>query len=241
MIEEFCLTDLWGAEAFLTFLDANEPVGIEMLLKGIKIHNWLEDIVKEKFPEAVKAADYTYKSAKQNIHSMNYGIRPPHMSRECGLPLNICEWIYAYYHKTFPGIRMRMERIQQELQHTHSLTSLLGRKRMFFAPWGDDLFKEAYAWPSQSCIGEITNIAMTKLYYLGQSFEPWMFPALNTHDGLAIRCYKGNRQAVRQRVIEAFDVPLTRWGITLRIPIEIGWGDNFNDMTEKEVYFYGNH
>ena len=57
-----------------------------------------------------------------------------------------------------------MARIEIEIKTTRSLTSFLGRKRIFLAPYSQGVLNSAYAWPSQSTIGELTNRALAKIY-----------------------------------------------------------------------------
>ena len=255
--EEFCYVDLWAAEAFLTFLDAGESEALVFLSAGNKIHDWLLQEIVVKFPEScLKAWGYkkgmdskskehakAYHKSKQLIHAMNYNVAAPKMCMESGLPINVTEWILAMYHATYPGIRRRLARIEIEIKTTRSLTSFLGRKRIFLAPYSQGVLNSAYAWPSQSTIGELTNRALAKIYNLGvvskQSEDSfWMFPALNTHDGLAIRVHKGTRDVVKRNVANAFNVPMKTHGLSVTIPIELGWAQNFNDVEDEEVVWY---
>lgn len=242
--EEFALVDLWAAEAFTTAVEAKEDKLIQLLKSGYKIHTWLYDNVYKKWPEACKKlgfdnAKYAYKYFKQCIHLMNYGGGADKMSKESGLPIEVCDWIFKFYHSAFPNIKVRQVNIQESLKKNRQLTSLLGRTRVFFAPYSDDLLNEGYAWPSQSCIGEITVIAMSKLYYSGLIADhigmAWTFPAMNTHDGIAIRCRKGNREAIKKIVKDNFHIPIGKDQYKLTVPVEIGFGPNFNDITNKEV------
>ena len=241
--EEFCLVDLWAAEAYLVALEAQEQFLIDMLNEGKKPYIWLGEEIEKKFPEHIQKYDYTYKDSKQSIHGMNYGAHPGVLSKEGGLPLFMAEWMYAYYHSMCPGIKRRMKEVETSITTTKALKSHLGRRRFFVAPMSDKLLQQAYAWRSQSTIGEITNIALTKLYYKGLIGDKvdgltWVFPAMNTHDGMAIRCRKGERDIVRQMVADAFNIPLTVKGVAITIPVEIGWGENFNDMVDEEVVRY---
>ncbi len=247
--EEFLIPDLWAAEAFVTALDAQEPDMISMLNRGEKLHQWILDWTWENFGEECKKYDYTYHKAKQSIHSMNYDVKAKTMSKESGLPLYVTEQQYSYYHGKFPGIKMRMIRIKDQIRAKRVLFSLLGRRRLFVAPWGDELLKAAYAWPSQSVIGELTIIALIKLYWNGvystnvgtggfKKQPPWTFPALNTHDGLVIRIKKGTYDLAKQTVKDAFNVPLTKDGVTIKIPVEVARGSNFNEARDTEVLWY---
>jgi DNA polymerase I-like protein with 3'-5' exonuclease and polymerase domains len=228
--EEFCMVDLWAAEAYLVALDAQEEKLLAMLDRGEKCHNWLEQVTKAKFPDECDAAHYTYKDAKQGIHSMNYDAQPGIIANSSRLPGYVAEWQYNFYHGEFPGIKRRMLRVKDTIQRTKSITSFLGRKILFIQSWGDELLKRAYAWRSQSTIGEMAIIAMTKLNYVGKHFEPFMFPCLNTHDGLATRVKLGNRDAVTARMADAFNIPISYLGKIIRIPVEVSWGPNFNDV-----------
>ena len=198
------------------------------------------DKIKEVFPKEVEEAKFDYKGAKQFVHSLNYDVEPPRMAKESGMPINVCEWVYQFYHNKFPGIKTRQFRIKKEVERERCLTSFLGRKINFIQPLSHDLYKRAYAWPSQSTIGELAILAMTKVYYIGIASSlkkdlPWLFPSLNTHDGLAIRVKKGNREKVEKVIRDAFNIPLEKWGIRITIPVEIGFAPNFNDMEKDSV------
>ncbi len=262
--EEFALIDLYAAEAYLNALDAGEIDMLRMIsgldetdiievygcrkmsaktAKKYKIHNWMQRTTQESWPKECKKVDYTYKKAKQSIHALNYGVMPDKMSRESGLPRGVCDWQYTMYHNKFPGIQARMKRINGQLRMTKCLTSPLGRRRFFLMDICHELFNMAYAWPSQSTIGEITEIAGNYLYMmselsLSQKKIPWCRPVLNTHDGLVIRIKKGTRDAVILYILQAFNIPMLINKTKITIPVSIGFGPNFQDMKEEEVYFY---
>tara|TARA_R110002051_G_scaffold251716_1_gene311080 strand:- start:206 stop:628 length:423 start_codon:yes stop_codon:yes gene_type:complete len=138
-----------------------------------------------------------------------------------------------------------MVKIRAELHRTKTLKSVFGRHKIFMGTPGKDMYNNAYAWKSQSAIGELTLYAMSKIYYRGKTAQqypslnlPWMFPALNTHDGIMTRFKKGNETAVRKSVYECFYKEITDNEITLRIPIETWLGRNFNESYEIENMGY---
>lgn len=265
--EEFALVDLYAAEAYLNALDAGEMEMLKMIsgpeednvvhrwgmrimnakvAEKYKIHNWMQRTTFENWPDECEDANYTYKDAKQSIHGLNYAVEPPMMSRESGLPISVTSWQYAMYHTKFPGIKGRMTRINTDIKRTKSLTSALGRRRFFMMDVCQDLFKVAYAWPSQSTIGEITICAQNYLHMISDMHEagyggvPFMRPVLNTHDGLAIRIKQGTREDVIPWICNAFNIPLVLNDLEIRIPVSIGFAPNFNDMEDEDVYFYPN-
>lgn len=262
--EEFALVDLYAAEAYLNALDAGE---IEMLkmISGLeeesvwhehgmrvmtsdtatkyKIHNWMKRETEKHWPDECIKADYDYHHAKQTIHGLNYNVQPAKMTMESGLPIAVTGWQYAMYHAKFPGIKGRMARINMQIKRTKHLVSPLGRRRFFLMDVCAELFNVAYAWPSQSTIGEVTIVAQNYLHHISDLHEagldyPYCRPVLNTHDGLAIRIKEGTRDAVKPYICNAFRVPMTLNDITIVIPVSIGFAPNFNDMVDEDVYFY---
>lgn len=263
--EEFALVDLYAAEAYLNALDAGESEMINMIsgfdcenvtkqhgcrvmsakeAEKYKIHNWMQKVTQAKFPEECKQYNYTYKLAKQAIHGLNYGVEPEKMSKESGLPKTITQWQYAMYHAKFPGIQGRMRRVDSEVLNKHCLSTSLGRRRIFIQDYSKALKNQAYAWPNQSTIGEIAILAFSYLHLISNIHREdgtkyvWAKPVLNTHDGLAVRIKKNTRGQVIPYILNAFNIPLTLHNITIRIPVSIGFGPNFNDMSDEMVYFY---
>jgi DNA polymerase I-like protein with 3'-5' exonuclease and polymerase domains len=239
--EIFIHCDLWAAEAFFVALDAKEVEMLSMLNRGIKLHNWMLEETTKFHPDAVKSSGYDYKLAKQSVHSLNYAVEPPEMARNSGLSLDVCQWQYHMYHAKFPGIKERQDRIRRMVYKERLAVSPLGRQWRIIAPFDNkkaDPLKQAYAYGSQSGIGELTQIAATFLRTRGLHKNPWCFPALNAHDGLAIRCLEKDKQAVWDLTIQAFNIPLKVGSVGITIPIEIGWGRNYNHCQDQVVHFY---
>jgi len=249
---EIVVVDLWAAEAYLVALEAKELGMLKLLNAGEKIHGWMLQKTKERYPEEVAQSKYVYKTAKQTIHALNYGAEESVMVRESRLPYTICAWQRAMYYKEFPGIQLRQRLIKQELIESSTLTSLLGRRRFFVMPMGHpDLLNKAYAWRTQSAIGELTNLAANKLRMFSRikrrNFDipavkhmPHIRLGLNTHDGLVLFSYVDERPLVYKALTIAFCHKFTLPGSAepLTIPISVYYGENFNDLTEDSVIRY---
>jgi DNA polymerase I-like protein with 3'-5' exonuclease and polymerase domains len=161
------------------------------------------------------------------------------MSKESGMHINPCKDVFNMYHTKYPGIKERMDRIESQLKRSGRMETGLGRRRYFFADPNKDLFNVAYAWPNQSTIGEVTNLAMCTLRTVSERMgNPLCKPVLNTHDGLIPRIKLGTREECISLVLKAFNIPLKLRGLTIRIPVSIGFGPNFNDNFDEKVYFY---
>lgn len=233
---EFFIPDLWAAEAYLTALEAGETKYLELLGKGIKIHKWLLGKVTERWEAEVKRTGFDYDMAKTCIHGMNYGAEPGKLYTTTHLSMEVCSWMYSFYHSEFPRIKERQRRLKDQLYTDRTLTSLLGRKRVFIAPMGGELLNIAYAWPTQSAIGELALLAMTKLAWRAKAGTiPYFHPRINTHDGFVAEILLGTRDAIKAAAIDAFNIPFTVGDKTVTVPVEIAWGSSFQDRGEEEI------
>ena len=186
-----------------------------------------------------------YKKAKQTIHALNYGVEIPMMSMESGLPQEICQWQNAFYHSTFPGIKIRQKLLKEKLKEQRKVESVFGRRRYFFAPYNHNLLNKGYAWPSQSFIGELTNVALRTLWSESLRHQVddrhiWCLPCMNNHDGIVNRIKLGTRERVTELIKSAFNIPVTVHGRAFTVPIDVSFGPNFNEIYEEsQVIRYG--
>lgn len=241
--EVYIYSDLWAAEALLTALDAQEQDMLKMLLAGIKIHQWMLEETVAKFPKECALAKYDYKKAKQSVHGLNYNVQPKKMAEESGLPMFVTEWQFAMYHKKFPGIQLRHARINDAVNRRTPLKSFLGRVKIIIAPYSNELLNQCYAWKTQSTIGELTIAGMVKVYYLGLASQldgkyTNLFPALNTHDGLATRVKESEFDKGIVALANAFNIPIEQGKLSVTVPLETGLARNFNDVENEQIHWF---
>lgn len=254
--EYFIYSDLWAAEALLVALDAKEETLLAMLRGGEKVHSWMLAVTQEKFPKECEELwgiksftkgtleyDYAYKKSKITIHGFNYNGQPKKIAEETGLPLYVVEWQFSMYHTKFPGIQMRHKRVEKTVSKRFPLVSFLGRSKVLVAPFSQDLLNQCYAWKTQSTIGELTIIGMVKLYYIGVASEfydkyPFLFPSLNTHDGLLTRVHKQDYDRGTKCLSEAFNIEISDGNQSLFVPLEYGRACNMNDVEDEQIVWY---
>lgn len=244
----FVYCDLYAAEAFFVALDAEEPEMIAMLNRGEKLHSWMQELIREKYPAEYEQAGFHlnnhekgYKLSKQIIHSLNYDVSVEEMSKNSGLPNHVCKYIYEYYHGKFPGIQRRQRKIKELMTFQRYAISPLGRKWQVVAPFDSktfDPFKQGFAYSSQSGIGEVTQIAGSYINNWGVHNKPTMRLRMNNHDGLCIECPKDMIEETRKAVVRAFNIKLTKGSQSIIIPVEHGYGYNANEALDMKVHFY---
>lgn len=252
---ELTVADLWSAEAYLVYFEAQEDKMLDMLDRGKKPYPWIAEATEAHFPGCVEKYNYTYHKQKQTIHALDYGVEERTMAAESGLPREICSWQRAFYHAECPGVLQRQEMIKREVKATKTLTSLLGRRRYFVMPMSRDLLNIAYAWKTQSAISELNNRALNNLRALSEFKRnqkrmrtkhplaekiPEIRVALNTHDGFGVFNRVEDREKVKKAIAIAFNytfhLPSSDREVT--IPVSLEHGPNFNDLGDESVIRY---
>jgi DNA polymerase I-like protein with 3'-5' exonuclease and polymerase domains len=112
--------------------------------------------------------DERYLGKKSN-HASAYGMQPPRQAEVINAESDKPPYITVTVAQTtamnkawhdFYNIKSWWQGIQDELNATRTLVTPYGRRRTFFAAWGNELFKEAYAFIPQSTVADHFNGAV---------------------------------------------------------------------------------
>jgi len=139
-----------------------------------------------------------YYLGKQTEHSSNYDIQPPmfrmNVLEKSGGKIVISkedsERFLNVKHGLFPEIKGSYHRyVERCARDNRILYNLHGHPFQITSPEFDDKeLKELYAWIPQSTVGEITNIAYTKMSrHIQEHSKKWDILA-NTHDSYLLQC-----------------------------------------------------
>ena len=132
------------------------------------------------------------------------------------------------YFDTFPKIKAWHLQIQQRLGKSRTMITPIGRKRTFFGLWGDQLFREAYAFVPQSTVADVLNLAMIRFADMVTDVEAELM--LQIHDAFVVQCYEEFILQTVKKLKEAFAIPIYINGRTFTIPVEMKMGRNWQDM-----------
>src|SRR5437762_10286491 len=112
-----------------------------------------------------------YYIGKKISHSSNYGTGPLTLQLailkdtegKTVLSVKEVKEFLGMYFSLFPEIRNWHAEIQDQLRTCRMLKNLFGFPRKFHQPFGEELWKQGYAFISQSTVGVLTSIAITSL------------------------------------------------------------------------------
>ena len=177
-----CFT-LFGAKEYLLIQEAGDPHSLvcSMIwpeLPGPKdfsidyIHKH-GSFPKELLLAAKKVAGQKYYRemsyrdlAKRAAHAFNYRGSAKTVASHLKIPTNISENFQAAYFEAFPEIPRWHQNVATQIQTKREITTLLGRKRIFFErPYDDTTLRAAIAFEPQSvATGDYTNRAMLNVW-----------------------------------------------------------------------------
>jgi DNA polymerase I-like protein with 3'-5' exonuclease and polymerase domains len=176
---------------------------------------------------------------KKANHSLNYDFGFKSFALLYEIPEADAKFIVDRYHTVYPGVRAYHAWVRSKLSKTRTLENCFGRKRLFLDRWGDELFKEAYAYIPQSTVAEKLNDHGLCFVYYNQQ---WFYPVelLNQiHDALAFQIstkhdFKIHAECIL-RIRDSLESPIS-WGATqFSIPVDLKVGFGMDKKKSKEV------
>jgi DNA polymerase I-like protein with 3'-5' exonuclease and polymerase domains len=171
---------------------------------------------------------------KKSNHAFNYGEGYVKFSLDCDLPETQGKFIYLRYHQMYPGVRQYWSWVVEMCRKNNRMvTNLFGRKRLFLGNWGEDLFKDLYAFIPQSTIADKVNRqGIIPLYEDQDNFK--CIDLLNQiHDAILFQIplsYSWTTHAeALLKLISLMTTPLKWHGSEFTLPVDLKMGVNLAD------------
>jgi hypothetical protein len=147
--------------------------------------------------------------------------------------------IYKTWHSLY-NIQGWWARIEDELNsNARTLVTPYGRVRTFFAPWGNELFKQATAHLPQSTVGDHTNGAVQpqlgieggvkKVYEIYVKTGACVM-VNQSHDSILTEIPTLLVSSVAPSIKACMERPLVIRGETFTIPVEVEWGERWGEL-----------
>ena len=231
--------DLAGADAMVVAYESGDPGLINVFESGADYHSTnamnihgLHDQVPD--PNHVTKYDVPAEkrgTAKTIGHAANYGTSAFTVSMILEVPKGKAQELLNTYYRSYPGIKDWHRQIQEELSKDRTLTTCFGRKCQFFGAWGDNIFRDAYAYKPQSSVGDVIHKGFINLY---ENLPEWSWVSMNNHDSLVVQCPKSELHNIVALMKNFMEIPITVNGYNITIPVEFKWGENWYDLKGVE-------
>lgn len=174
---------------------------------------------------------------KRCNHGLNYGLGYKKFALMCEIMENEAKRLVEAYHHAYPNVRHGFhEYVQHQLRQTRSLVNPYGRKRTFLDRWGDELFKEAYAFLPQSIVPDkMWSDGVIPMYEDQDSFG--CVSMMNTiHDSLSFQIPLElpweQHAEILTKVIGRLETPIPWRSTTITIPCDVKMGFNLAETVK---------
>lgn len=224
--------DLKQAENIMVAYMTGDPFMIKAIEDGGDLHAKIAGMIFKK-----PISDVTKKErqlGKKIGHASNYGMRPKRLQEVCWeeeqivLSSKEAKGLMEAYFEAFPKIRVWHKDIQGQLSRARALSNPFGRTRHFMGYWGDDLFREAYAFLPQ---GAIADWVAKCIIQLDQRTDI----RLQVHDEIVFNVPKGELERTCKLIKQVMETPFRLLGRSVSIPVEIKWGENWGETREFKM------
>ncbi len=213
-----------------SYLDAAESGDLHTAVTRLVWRDfaWTGDLRKDRaIAEQMFYRRFTYRDASKRLaHGSNYFGKPPALSAQIKIPLNLVIPFQERYFAAFPCIPRMHQWVAEQLQTKQRLTNVFGISRDFFArPDSEETLRSAIAHMFQSATAFDTNLGMWRLW----KHEPERIQLLSQqHDAVVFQSPEYIPPAeIVARAQELMTVELFHNGRRFVVPTEAKAGYNW--------------
>lgn len=221
------------------FLDAAESGDLHTAVTRMVWPNlpWTDDPKNWKsVAEAPFYREDSYRQTSKKLgHGTNYLGTPRTMAKHAHMPTHTIEEFQRKYFSAFPVIKDWHERRIEEIKSHGTITTLFGRRRMFFGRGKEaTTWRKAIAYEPQSCTGEQIDRG---LYQIWSRWGHNTVQLINqVHDSILLQIPDALvNSGLVEDIMETMEVPLTlKKGRRFVVPLDAKGGWNWGDWHEKK-------
>lgn len=223
----FVSADLSQAEARVVAYIAQDTKLIEVFESGGDIHTRNASNIYG-IPEDQVSKEQR-QMAKKVVHASHYGMGPRKFAQIAGIPEAESKQLLNKYFATYPKLKIWHLQTAQELRRSRVLTTPMGRRRLFLNSWNEELLREAYAFVPQSTVSDILNTGLLSLYNYINNNRLDIQIMLQVHDSITVQCPIKLVEYTKKLFQQHLILPLTIYGSTMIIPVDIQIGNTWYD------------
>ena len=193
-------------------------------------------------------------TGKRLNHASSYGMKPLQFAAVVNKESDKPPYVTITYSEakryseswhTYYSISRWWAEIQHALGQTRTLVTPYGRRRVFYSNWGDELFKEAYAFIPQSTVADHFNGAVQReLGVVGGLLEVYkqlqkqakLLTILNqSHDSCLVSFEASKRDEVIEKVVPLLRRPMIVNGEQFTIPVDCEVGERWGELEKVKL------
>lgn len=208
------------------YLDACESSDLHTLVAKMVWPDlaWTGDLAQDKaIAEAKFYRHYSRRDMCKKLgHGSNFEGKPPTLSSQTKVPINLVRDFQPKYYHAFPAHEQWHEWVREQIWRTGTIISITGRKRQFWGRRNDDsTIRGAIAYDPQATEAFVVNTAMLNIWRKGIALI-----MMQDHDALTFMYREEDEDRVVPELMDNLIVPVPlAHGRELRIPYDaqVGW------------------
>lgn len=177
--------------------------------------------------------DYRFQS-KRVQHGSNYGLTAAGMAMIAHIPIKAAAQAQGRFFEAFPKIREGQRLMAKRVENQLAIENPLGRAiRLFGRPWDGHTYKQGLAFPAQSGVADILDLALWQVWANCDAVQDQTIQCLaQVHDAILGQFRERHEvEAVKSLFrLMRIPVPITDlWGVTrvCTIEVEVAVGRNW--------------
>ena len=188
------------------------------------------------FGHPVEKDSPDYRLAKALVHGVHYREGPFKMSVDLGVPVKVTRKLRQAYLSKRPEITAWHDWVKQTITDTGRLETPFGDERIFYEALSclsltgkmtDGQWKDAIAWVPQTMTPGWTHRGVNNICDSGVDYAEWHHEG---HDSFVVSIPPERTVEFAALAERSFKIPVTIWGVTMYVPLELSVGYNFGDM-----------
>ncbi len=199
------------------------------------IHKWMAAFILRKDISEVSSDERDI--GKLSNHSGNYMAGPKVLINKAlkdGLDIDyaFAKHILEIRSAAIPGLEKWWKTVEIIVRRTRTITTCLGRRRIFFGRFDDVTFRDAVSFEPQSTVGDVCNMIFWKV---DEQLDDDCHLVLQVHDEVVVESPMAKVDKVVKLIKEVSQIVL--WvcsDVPLIIPIDISLGKNWKDCKAYE-------
>lgn len=222
----FINADLSQAEARIVGMLGKETALLELFASGQDVHAMnAQRIFHITAAEVLDifSGDKSYRDiGKKVVHASNYNMSARTFAIQTQIPVAQANKALAGYFAMYPGIPRYHSWVENEVRNKGILTTIYGRKRIFFGRRDANTFREAYAMIPQSTVGDILNHGAYAVF-----IDPKLSHlklVLQVHDSIMVECPDELVEMSMPLMKEHMEIEIHINGLTHVIPVDFQTG-----------------
>jgi DNA polymerase-1 len=225
----FVEADLSQAEARAVAVYSKDTELQKVFASGADIHKWTASRIFDV--EIDKVTKEQRMLGKMARHALNYGMGVMRFMAQINKDADItglaitaktAKRVHAGYHEQHPRLGEWWEEIMEQVQWTRTLTTALGRRRIFPGVLRPT---DINAYLPQSTIADMLNIGLVRVWDHGR----WPI-VMQVHDSVICEVPTEDAEECAGNLKRMLDVPIDIDGVMLRVPVDTSIGPTWSTL-----------